>query len=102
MVHRLVAEAFHADSRAPGLIVCHGDGDKTNNFASNLRWDTYLANSKDNLHQPGDHKIKRTHCPQGHAYDVENTYISKLGQRHCKKCRANRGMEWRANHKIAA
>ncbi|WJJ55730.1 HNH endonuclease [Mycobacterium phage prophiT46-3] len=45
-VHRLVAEAF-VPGRADGLVVCHNDGDKTNNRASNLRWDTPSSNNID-------------------------------------------------------
>jgi uncharacterized protein YlaI len=29
----------------------------------------------------------RTHCPQGHAYDEANTYITPRGGRVCKECR---------------
>lgn len=32
------------------------------------------------------HAIK-THCPQGHAYSVDNTYVSPAGQRFCRTCR---------------
>ncbi|WP_396021799.1 HNH endonuclease signature motif containing protein [Bacillus cereus group sp. BfR-BA-01522] len=32
--------------------------------------------------------VKKTHCPQGHEYTEENTYISKAGSRYCRKCRA--------------
>lgn len=28
----------------------------------------------------------KTHCPQGHPYDEENTYHSNQGRRHCKTC----------------
>ncbi len=28
----------------------------------------------------------RTHCPQGHEYTPENTYVSPRNQRSCKKC----------------
>jgi HNH endonuclease len=45
-VHRLVLEAFVGPC-PPGLACCHADGDKTNNHPSNLRWDTYKANSED-------------------------------------------------------
>ncbi|WP_165614793.1 NUMOD4 motif-containing HNH endonuclease [Mycobacteroides chelonae] len=45
-VHRLVAEAF-VPGKADGLIVCHNDGDKMNNRASNLRWDTPSSNNID-------------------------------------------------------
>lgn len=29
---------------------------------------------------------RRTHCPQGHAYVPENTYVSPSGRRHCRSC----------------
>ena len=35
----------------------------------------------------GGRHARRTHCPQGHAYDLENTYIGPLGTRFCKACR---------------
>lgn len=28
----------------------------------------------------------KTHCPQGHEYTAENTYVNKTNQRHCRKC----------------
>ena len=45
-VHRLVCEAFHGPP-APGQEVCHFDGNKHNNHASNLRWDSRAANRED-------------------------------------------------------
>lgn len=30
---------------------------------------------------------ERTHCPQGHAYDEENTYVYRDGRRECRECR---------------
>jgi hypothetical protein len=47
-VHHLVLEAF-VGQRPPGHICCHNDGDRLNNRADNLRWDTYRANSEDML-----------------------------------------------------
>ena len=35
----------------------------------------------------GSHERAKTHCPQGHPYDDENTYWYR-GQRQCKICRA--------------
>jgi HNH endonuclease len=32
----------------------------------------------------------KTHCPHGHEYTVENTYITKAGTRQCKSCSAAR------------
>ncbi|MGW0052081.1 HNH endonuclease signature motif containing protein [Nocardia nova] len=37
--------------------------------------------------------IRKTHCPGGHPYDRENTYLNKHGHRGCRACariRANR------------
>jgi len=35
-----------------------------------------------------EHNIRhlKTHCPQGHEYSIQNTYITKHGWRHCKTC----------------
>ncbi len=45
-VHFLVCEAFHG-VRPAGAVVGHGDGDKGNNNASNLRWTTGWQNEHD-------------------------------------------------------
>lgn len=31
-------------------------------------------------------QLAKTHCPQGHPYDEENTYISVRGLRYCRTC----------------
>lgn len=46
VVHRIVAMAF-LGPRPEGMSVCHNDGDKTNNRAANLRYDTHKANIAD-------------------------------------------------------
>lgn len=38
-----------------------------------------------------------THCPRGHEYNEENTYVWRKGkgsQRHCKTCRSARMTAW--------
>lgn len=45
-VHILVCEAFHGP-RPDGMEVAHGDGDKMNAAAANLRWATKLENYAD-------------------------------------------------------
>lgn len=45
-VHRCVLTAFVCP-RPVGLVACHYDGCKTNNRASNLRWDTLSSNQRD-------------------------------------------------------
>jgi hypothetical protein len=45
-VHTLVLEHF-VSPRPAGLEGCHGDGDRSNNAAGNLRWDTRSGNHAD-------------------------------------------------------
>jgi|SRR5208337_3842879 len=40
-------------------------------------------------------RAARTHCPYGHPYSSENTYVSRKNQRHCREChRLHRRKEW--------
>lgn len=45
-VHVLVLEAF-VSPRPEGTLCCHGDGNRTNNQLSNLRWDSPYENYMD-------------------------------------------------------
>jgi hypothetical protein len=38
----------------------------------------------------------KTHCPKGHLYDEENTYITPTGARHCRTCQKERMQERRS------
>jgi len=33
-----------------------------------------------------NHQTKKTHCPQGHEYNEENTYVYSDGRRKCREC----------------
>jgi hypothetical protein len=46
-VHRLVTVTFHGPQPTPNHQCAHGDGDKNNNKASNLRWATPKENKRD-------------------------------------------------------
>lgn len=50
---------------------------------------------------PSARNALATHCPQGHAYDQDNTY-DRRGRRNCRSCRrlANRAAK-RAAHQLA-
>lgn len=96
-VHRAVAKAFLGDP-GEGHVVCHSDGNKQNNAAANLRWDTQANNNRDMpLHgthhnrNKTHHNRNKTHCPKGHKYTDENTYWNKgkdgrRTRRTCREC----------------
>jgi hypothetical protein len=83
-VHQLVAAAF-LGPRPDGLEVRHLDGDPLNNAVSNLAYGTRLENIQDKKRHGTDHNAKKTHCPQGHPYDAENT-ADYSGRRACRTC----------------
>ncbi len=43
-------------------------------------------------------QIAKTHCPQGHPYDEENTYHRPDGGRDCKQCMRKRSNQWKREH----
>ena len=38
---------------------------------------------------------EKTHCPQGHPYDAENTYVTPAGHRYCRVCNRAAARRWR-------
>lgn len=47
----------------------------------------------------GDGYSQKTHCPQGHEYSAENTYVNRDGGRHCRSCHRLRTKEKRTREK---
>ena len=41
----------------------------------------------------------KTHCPQGHAYDEQNTYTFPNGSRGCRICSRKNRRDWGKNRK---
>lgn len=86
-VHRLVLLAF-AGPCPNGLQVRHLNGIPGDNRLENLTYGTPKENITDRDHVHGtNYELNRTHCPQDHPYDEENTYYAPNGWRQCKKCR---------------
>lgn len=44
----------------------------------------------------------KTHCPQGHPYDDENTHKRPCGRRMCRTCDRARKREWKRKQRAAA
>lgn len=75
-----------------GLHVCHTCDNPICVNPSHLWIGTHHQNMAD-LIAKGRHQNKsKTHCPSGHPYSSENTYVVKLkGYRQCRICRRKNG-----------
>lgn len=85
--HRLVA--YEAGLLTdPACHVHHKDGDKLNNVLRNL--EVLTASDHHREHSDGGGPAwqrAKTHCPQGHPYDTENTFWRNDGNgRKCRAC----------------
>jgi excisionase family DNA binding protein len=43
----------------------------------------------------------QTHCPTGHRYDEENTYVEPSGKRSCRTCSRARSNAWKQRRRAA-
>lgn len=55
----------------------------------------------ENIRRGIRHNSTKTHCPSGHEYSVENTYITTSKHRICRKCQAAHERNRRARLKAA-
>lgn len=88
-VHSLVLEAF-VGARPDGMEACHLNGNKLDNRAVNLRWDSSSANKLDMVRHGTHRQTRKTHCPQGHELtdsNLDQHRLEKYGQRTCLTCR---------------
>lgn len=56
---------------------------------------TQVVNNRRSFSWAGQNH-RKTHCPQGHEYTPENTYLSRTNERHCRTCDRERTRERRA------
>jgi transposase-like protein len=89
-VHHLVLAAL-LRPRPAGYQAAHGDGNKLNNTAANLRWATPKENNADKLRHgtallgTKNPMGRKTHCKRGHPFDEDNTHLTG-GYRYCRTC----------------
>jgi len=93
-VHHLVLLAF-VGPRPEGCIIRHLNGKRYDNRLTNLVYGTHAENTQDMIRHGNHVWANITHCPHGHEYSPENTYVRPNGNRKCRKC--NRDNQRAAN-----
>ncbi len=82
-LHRYVFELAKGSPIADGMMIDHMCRVKRCINPAHLREVTPKINSTENIV-----RVQKTHCPQGHEYNAENTKIRR-GAKECKVCHRN-------------
>ena len=91
LAHRVAWELEHGYI-SEGLNVCHHCDNPPCVRPNHLFLGTQRDNIKDSVHKGRHACATKTHCPQGHAYDEENTRVFE-GRRYCIPCSRQRSAE---------
>lgn len=54
---------------------------------------TSSQNRRDSVNTGTNANINKTHCPKGHEYTLENTFMSSTGGRYCRECHRISGIK---------
>ena len=95
LVHRLVLEAFVGPAPEGKPLALHNNDISDDNRIENLRWGSYHDNQMDRVRNGRDTNKNKTHCPQGHEYTEENTYVDGRGWRACRTCQKQNSDRYR-------
>lgn len=102
-VHSLVMATFVGPC-PPGMEVCHGGDDKTNNTLANLRYDTHRANILEMISLGNHTEAAKTECRNGHPYNEANTYLYREPNdntaRQCRVCNRETARRYKARKRV--
>lgn len=85
--------------RTPGMVIdhtCHngtdclgGDTCPHRACQNPAHWEEVTVQENNRRGRGGEFQRNKTHCPQGHEYTEDNTYLWN-GRRHCRRCGQDR------------
>jgi len=96
-VHRLAWEEVNGPIPA-GMSVCHHCDVRLCCNPDHLFIGTNGDNTRDMSAKGRNGQTKKTHCPLGHGYTLENTYLSPSGRRTCRICARVRQDDYARRH----
>lgn len=94
--HRLMYE-FHKGEIEKDLEIDHLCRNRACCNPAHLEAVTHKENCRRG--NAGLHCKNKTHCPKGHPYSEENTYVNPAGSRECRICKRDRKREARRKKK---
>lgn len=86
LAHRIVFEIFNGKLN-PLLVLDHTCKNRKCVNPDHLREVTHKINMLENSDSNSFKNSTKTHCPKGHEYSDENTYLDTANRRQCKPCR---------------
>ena len=97
--HRWWLERFFWRDLKSNELVCHHCDNRRCVNLEHLYLGDHSTNNRDAAKRRRSRGTKKTHCPRGHPYSSENTYVLKgerygeSGWRYCRACRRTHNKE---------
>lgn len=86
LAHR-VAWMFAYGAIPEGMQVCHHCDNPACVRPDMLFLGTNADNQRDSVRKGRHCSSKKTHCPKGHPYSADNTYMPSWNERQCRICK---------------
>lgn len=99
--HRVSYEAFIGPI-PEGMLICHKCDTPLCVNPNHLFIGSNQDNQRDASAKGRSAGQQKTHCPHGHEYSPDNTYVKTDGHRACRECGRRRFRDWWHNRRPAA